>query len=374
MAGNVWSFWRKDPVLVLSGLLALLSMLWVPPDRTYASYLDFKVLICLFVLMLAVELLREAGWLDAAARLVLRRAGCQRRLFVLLTAFTFFLAMLVTNDVALLTLVPLTLRISGAAGDARMTIRLLVLQTLAANIGSMLTPVGNPQNLYLYTHGGMTWPAFWGAVWPVGLAGFLWLGLLALLGPDRPLADVLEQTGSRKKAVPIVGLILFGAAVLCVFGVLPAWLLLAGALLAVLPLRSASLVRVDYALLLTFAFFFVFVGNISRLEAVARLAEGMLASPAQVILAGSLVSQVISNVPAAILLSGFTDRWPELLRGVNVGGCGTLVASLASVITWRLYSRTAPAPGERRRFLLVFSGLNALFLALLLAVALLAPF
>jgi len=374
MKVNVRSFWRKDPVLFLSGLLALLSLLWVPPDRAYAGYLDFKVLICLFVLMLAVELLREAGWLDVAAQHVLRQAGSRRKLSVLLTAFAFFLSMLVTNDVALLTLVPLTLRITGDGHDAPLTVRLLVLQTLAANIGSMLTPVGNPQNLYLYAHGSMTWPVFWGAVWPVGLAGGLLLGLLALLGPDRPLPQGPHPPKLSPGAAPLAGLILFAAAVLCVFGVLPAWLLLAGALLIVLPLRPASLARVDYALLLTFAFFFVFVGNVSRIDAVARWLGGMLASPAQVILTGSLASQVISNVPAAILLSGFTTRWAELLRGVNVGGCGTLVASLASLITWRLYSRTASASCERRRFLLVFSGLNALFLAVLLAVALLAPF
>lgn len=187
MKVRVRSFWHKDPVLFLSGLLAFLSLLLVPPDRAYAGYLDFKVLICLFALMLAVELLREAGWLDVTAKHVLRRAGSRRKLSVLLTAFAFFLSMLVTNDVALLTLVPLTLRVTGDGHDAPLTVRLLVLQTLAANIGSMLTPVGNPQNLYLYAHGGMTWPVFWGAVWPVGLTGGLLLGLLALLGPDRPL-------------------------------------------------------------------------------------------------------------------------------------------------------------------------------------------
>jgi len=277
--------------------------------------------------------------------------------------------MILTNDVALLTFVPLTLIIGRVLDDRKALIRMVVLQTIAANTGSLLTPIGNPQNLYIYTHGGLAWADFWSAVWPIGLAGGVLLVLCIAVAPDASLQARLQAEPIRRDRNLVLSLILFPLAV-CVFGLFSEWLLLAAVVILLLPWQKKIFLRADYSLLLTFVFFFVFIGNISRLPALRDTTVHWLNSPFRIVLAGSLLSQVISNVPAAILLSGFTVHWRELLRGVDVGGCGTLIASLASVISWRLFSREEAAPQARSRYLAVFSGYNLIFLIVLLAAAL----
>jgi Na+/H+ antiporter NhaD/arsenite permease-like protein len=330
------AFLRKDPVLAVAALLAIVSAWFVPPDAAYIRYIDFKVIICLFALMLAVELLQEVRLFDAAAGHLLNRSGSLRQITAVLTGLAFFSAMVLTNDVALLTFVPLTLVVGHVLQEQRAVARIIVFQTIAANVGSMLTPIGNPQNLYLYTHGQMAWHTFWAAVLPVGLAGAVLLAVCLFLTPDRQVRSTVKNTVVRYDRNFFLSLFLFPAAVFCVFGLISEWLL---ALLAVLPVllwRRQLLRRVDYALLLTFVCLFILVGNIGRLDWIRLQAQSWLGSPQQTVLAGGLLSQVLSNVPAAILLSGFTDNAGALLRGVNAGGCGTLIASLASVISWRL--------------------------------------
>ena len=361
---------KRDPVLTGAAALALLSMLLVHPDLEYLSYLDFKVLICLLVLMLAVELFQEARLFSTIAASLLNHVSGLRRLTLVLTALTFVSAMFLTNDVALITLVPLSLLVFDLLEDTGAVIRVIVLQTVAANVGSALTPFGNPQNLYLFAHYDLTFASFLEAVLPVGLAGGVLLILLIMLSPDRSLQATVRPVRIIRGRGLVLGCILFPVAVACVFGVLSEWLLLGLAVLLLLPLRPRMLLKADWALLLTFVCFFILIGNISRFEVVRSFFGQLLAGPQSVLLAGAGLSQVISNVPAAILLSGFTDQAGQLLRGVNIGGCGTLIASLASVITYRIFSREAARGHDKRRFLLVFTGYNVLFLVVLLGAGL----
>ncbi len=365
-------FLKKDPVLSVAGILGILSMLLVPPDHRYVSYLDFKVLICLFALMLAVELFQAARLFSAIAAGILNRVSGLRRLTLVLTGITFLTAMFLTNDVALITLVPLSLLVFRLLDDRGALIRVIVLQTVAANVGSALTPIGNPQNLYLFAHYRMSAGDFLQAVWPIGLAGALLLFILILRAPDRSLQACVQPVEIERGRDLILAALIFAAAVACVFSLLSEWLLLAFALALLLPLRPRLLLRADFSLLLTFVFFFLFIGNMSRIPALQDFFARLLGSPRGVVLTGTVLSQVISNVPAAILLSGFTGLSGPLLRGVNVGGCGTLIASLASVISFKLFCRD-PACRDAaagRRYLLVFTACNVLFLAVLLAAAL----
>jgi len=354
--------------LAVAAVLALLSMLLVHPDREYLAYLDFKVLICLLVLMLAVELFQEACLFPAIAAELLNRVRGLRRLTLVLTALTFISAMFLTNDVALITLVPLSLLVFNLLEDTGAVIRVIVLQTVAANVGSALTPFGNPQNLFLFAYYDLSLSTFISAVWPIVLAGALMLFILIIVAPDRSLQVVVQPVMIKRGLPLILGVILFPAAVACVFGLMSEWLLLGLSLLLILPLRPQKLLKADWALLLTFVCFFIFIGNISRIEAIRLFISSWLAGENRVLLAGSLLSQVISNVPTAILLASFTDQSQELLRGVNIGGCGTLIASLASVITFRIFSREMAAGNDKRHFMLAFTGYNVLFLIVLLAV------
>ncbi len=361
--GKLRSFLKKEPILVVAALAAVLSCIPVPPDRAYPGYIDFRTLALLYALMVVSAGLRQAGALEALARLVCRRAGSARALGIVLTALTFFSSMLITNDVALLTFVPFAVVLLGMTGRDRDLILVVVLQTAAANLGSMLTPVGNPQNLYLYSCFQLSAGDFFAVtapVWALSLVLTL-LGCLAL--PRAKLAPQPDEAPKTDRKKLWLYLALFALCLLSVFRLLP-WPVMLGALvLVLLILDRRILLKADFLLLLTFVAFFIFAGNLARLEAVDRLLRRLLAG--REYWTALLTSQVISNVPAALLLSGFTDNARELLLGVDIGGLGTPIASLASLISLKLYSRSPGAkPG---RFLLVFLLVNLLLLAILSA-------
>ncbi len=365
---RVMKLLQQEIVLAISGILALLSMCFVKPDGAYRSYIDFRVLGLLFALMAVVGAAVNLGVFDRACRALLHRISSVRTLLFALVLLPFFASMFVTNDVALVTFVPLALAaVSACAPEKR--ILTVALQTVAANLGSALTPFGNPQNIFLTSFYEIRIGTFLYYMAPVTAAGLFLLALCTLLGGGS--RGVMTAVKSSKEIAPLdkkrfaVVVVLFVVCILSVLRVLP-WYFTVPAVAAVLFLcdRRAFL-RVDYSLLTTFVFFFIFVGNVARIAPVARLLERWIAvSPA---LISALVSQVVSNVPAALMLSGFTKAGGALLLGTNIGGLGTPIASMASLISLRLY---ALSPGaDRKRYLLVFSILNFILLALLLGFA-----
>ena len=292
---------------------------------------------------------------------LLRRMRDTRRLAAVLVGVCFFAAMLMTNDVALITFVPLTLMLTAQTGTERFNIPIIALQTVAANLGSAMTPLGNPQNLYLYSLSGMGLGEFLRLMAPVTGLSLVLLSVAVLCLPCRPLgaADIRLNRPDRR------GLLLWGAVfavcLLSVLRVLHYGIALGAAVLAALLADRRLLRRVDYSLLLTFLFFFVFVGNMKVLPTVSEALSGLVAGREMTV--GILLSQVISNVPAAMLLSGFTADYPALLLGVNLGGLGTLIASMASLISYKLY---AAADGARTgKYMLFFTAVNVVLLAVL---------
>ncbi|MBR4703054.1 MAG: citrate transporter [Oscillospiraceae bacterium] len=361
------SFLKKEPILAISALAAAVSCFFVPPDAGYLGYIDFRTLALLYSLMLVVAGLRTAGAFEALAHRVCRRAGSARRLGLLLTILSFFSSMLITNDVALLTFVPFAVVLLGMTGREKDLLGVVVLQTAAANLGSMLTPVGNPQNLYLYSRYELGAGEFFritGPVWGLSLGLIL---LLCLGLPGTALRPVPEEATKVDGKKLLLYLALFALCLSSVFRLLPWPLLLLGMAGALLVFDRRMLLAADFCLLLTFAAFFVFAGNLARLGAVEALLRRLLSG--REYLTALLTSQLISNVPAALLLSGFTEEARELLLGVDIGGLGTPIASLASLISLKLYSRS---PGARTgRFLGLFLGVNLLLLVLLSAAHLL---
>jgi len=359
--GPIAAFVKREPVLLLSVLAALISCFFVPPDGTYLTYADFRTLALLYCLMVVVAGLRTAGVFAWLSHVLCERAKSARSLGLLLTGMTFFSSMLITNDVALLTFVPFAVVLAGMTGRKRDLILVVVLQTAAANLGSMLTPVGNPQNLYLYSFYALPPGDFFRITLPVWAASFGLILLLGLCLPREALTPWLgEQPGvERKPAALYAGL--FAVCLLAVFRVLGWPVMLAIVLASVLLFDRRRLYAADFMLLLTFLAFFVFAGNLARIGAVDRLLRAALAG--RTFAASVLTSQVISNVPAALLLSGFTEEAKALLLGVNVGGLGTPVASLASLISLKLYAQTPDA--RVGRYLLAFTVVNVLLLAAL---------
>ena len=360
-------FVKKEPVLVIAALAALVSCFFCPPDAAYLGYFDLRTLALLYALMVVVAGLRQAGLFDWLAAALCARAGNVRALGLVLVGLSFFSSMLVTNDVALLTFVPFAVVVLGMAGQRRALTRVVVLQAVAANLGSMLTPVGNPQNLYLYSYFDLSMGDFFSFTFPVWALSLGLILLACLLLPRQPLRLFLGEEPLLHKNELWRYLLLFAVCLSTVLRLLPWPGMLAVVVLTLLVLDRRMLLKADFMLLLTFLAFFVFAGNLSRMEEVDRLLRALLTG--REYWTGLLASQVISNVPAALLLSGFTDKAGALLLGVDVGGLGTPIASLASLIAMKLYSHSEHA--HTGRFLLVFTLVNLALLALLSPLALL---
>lgn len=352
-------FFKAEPVLCIAALLAFASAFIVKPSKQYIGYIDFRTLVLLFCLMAVVAGLQK-GWLfDYLAQYMLKKVHTTKQLMAILVFMCFFLSMFITNDVALITFVPFTVLILKKVNHKELMIYTVVLQTIAANLGSLLLPVGNPQNLYLYGLSGMNFGQFVLCMLPLwGVAGGLLI--LSLL----PVKS--EQIEPQKAKLPsmkkiVFYLVLFALCLATVAGALPYYYLFAIIFLALLIYDRAVLLSVDYLLLLTFVCFFVFIGNMKNIESVTTVMKQLIQN--RELWMGILFSQVVSNVPAAILLSGFTDRIRALLWGTDIGGLGTLIASLASLISFKIYSKQENH--ENGKYMLVFTGMNLLFLALI---------
>lgn len=363
---SLLTFIKKEAVLCAAGLLAVISAFIVPPSVAYLKYIDYRVLALLFGLMLVVTGFQSIGFFRYLGDRLLAKASCTRHLCLLLVFLCFFSSMLITNDVALLTFVPFAVMLFAMAGEAKLLIPVVVLQTIAANLGSMLTPIGNPQNLYLYSTYAFSPADFVLHMLPLSALSAGLLLLCSILLPNRPLAAPAGQNSSPAVKIPAAGkliayTLLFLVCLLCVFRLI-SWPVMLGILVCAVFFLDKKLFRsVDYFLLLTFVCFFLFIGNMQRIPAISDLLRSLITG--RELLLGALFSQCISNVPAAILLSGFTDQALPLLYGVNVGGLGTLIASLASVISYRLYSGSRNA--RKGAYLKVFTLYNVLFLVVL---------
>lgn len=368
MAEKLKDFIKREAVLCISLAAALISMIFVPPNEGYLGYIDWSVLGLLFCLMTAVQGFSAVGAFGRLSGVLTRSIHNTRALGALLSLMCFFLSMLVTNDVALLTVVPLTLMLFR--GRERVKIRAVILETAAANLGSMATPVGNPQNLYIYSHYNMPPGEFFATMLPPTVASLVMLAASVLLIPSEPLEG--SSSGASVKSDIPAGKLRFRTVVYCVMA---AVCLLTVArvldwricLTAVLTLALISdprvLCRVDYSLLVTFICFFVFVGNLSNIPLVNLAVSGMVSGREMPV--GVLLSQVISNVPCAVMLSGFTDNAKALMLGVDLGGLGTLIASLASLISFKLYVVSDGA--KKGRYFAEFTLYNFVLLALLFA-------
>lgn len=364
---KIRAFIKKETVLCIAALCAIVTMFLVPPDAEYLGYIDFRVLCLLMCLMAVVAGFKSVGAFQFLTYQLLSRIRNGRILSITLVLLPFFCSMLVTNDVALIVFIPFTLGLLGQLGFAKAIIPIAVLQTIAANLGSMATPVGNPQNLYLYAAFNLSAGEFFSVVLPLTLISLVCLAAASV--PVLPKA-LPEQQLENAEISSLRNMTVYGALfVLClltVFRVVPYPVTTAVIVVVVALLNRKLLKEIDFMLLLTFVCFFVVSENLGRVEAICTFLQGLLGKNTLLTSVGA--SQVISNVPAAVLLSGFTDQWRALLAGVNIGGLGTPIASLASLITLKLYLR---APGANTgKFLGVFTIANIIGLVILIPIGL----
>ena len=356
-------FLKNEPVLCIAALCAVLSAIAVPPDREWIGYIDLRVLGLLWCLMAVVAALRSCGLFETLAYVLLKNSRGGRVLSLCLVLLPFFVSMAVTNDVALIIFGPCTLQLLTQLDCRKAAAPIVVLQTIAANLGSMATPVGNPQNLYLYARYELGAGEFFGALLPLVAVSLVALAAASIPVLPRRLPELRMQRAELiGKGKLIAYAALFVLCLLSVFHVIEWWVLTIIVAVCLLVTDRKLLREPDYGLLVTFVCFFILSGNLGRVEAVRDLLQSMMEK--STLLTAALASQVISNVPAAVLLSSFTNDWRGLLLGVDIGGLGTPVASLASLISMKFYFKESDArPGW---YLVLFTVANVIGLVILL--------
>jgi len=366
MIEAILGFVKKNTVLCVALAAALISSIIVPPDSEYASYFDLKTLTCLFCVLAVVCALKNINFFYILACEIVRRFKNLRAAVLALVYITFIGSMFIANDMALLTFLPLGYFVLSTTKNTKYMAFTFIMQNIAANLGGMLTPFGNPQNLYLYTAFNIPTAEFMSIMLLPFLLSVSLITVCCILFVKSVSLSVGEGDRhiDRKKGI-LYGL-LFVLAIVIVFRGIPYWIGLIVIPAVLIFLDRKALSQVDYPLLLTFAAFFVFSGNVSRIAAVRSVFEVLLSK--STLLFSTLSCQLISNVPSAILLSNFTENYQQLLVGVNIGGTGTLIASLASLITFREYAKNDPS--GVKSYLVKFSAFNFIFLAILLAVML----
>ena len=377
------NFIKKEPVLFAALLLAVLAVCVIRPGvELCIQAIDFRTLAILFSLMIVIKAFQSQNFLDFIAARLLRLCKTRRALYFLLTYLVFFSSMFVTNDVALLTFVPITLLIFRRIELP--ALHIVVLETLAANLGSCITPMGNPQNLYLFSYYGFSALEFFALTAKIALPSLFILAVIIVFLTRRKLAghggmaephelngNVLQTQVVRLKADFRTALYFvdFVICLLTVFHVVNYLIMFAVTIVIMAVCNWRLFKKVDYSLLLTFVGFFIFTKSLSKVPAFTDFVNSLLSSPLKTYLTGIAASQVISNVPAALLLSGFTDKGAMLLLAVNVGGLGTLIASMASVISFKLYSaeNTVVEPVETtgHSYFAVFTAYNFVLLLIL---------
>lgn len=361
---KIFIWCKKEIVFCVTFLLALISTFFVKLDAKYISYIDFGTLLTLFSLMAVVAGWRRTGLFDALGKTVCRKVHGQRALCLTLVLLCFFTSMIITNDVALLTFVPFAVVLLSKTSGF-LLLYTVVLQTLAANLGSMITPIGNPQNIFLFSKMQLGTVRFMKILFPYTLLSLALLILSTLIIKNEKIQIERQETESGKsgcKEKNILYTALFILCLLSVVNVIPKWAVAVLVALCVLVSDRKIFCNIDFMLLLTFTAFFIFTGNIARLESVDSFLKRITGGNE---FAVSLAfSQVISNVPATLLLHPFAQDTKELLLGVDIGGLGTPVASLASLISLKLYTQEK---GGTAKFLTVFTLMNIIFLAILCA-------
>ena len=358
---RIYGFFRRNIVMTVAFLAAVVTSFIVPPDKVYLGYFDLKTLACLFSVLAVVCALRNIKFFTVLARKIVQCFGTVRMTLLALIYIPFIGSMLIANDMALLTFLPLGFFVLDSTGMRKYMAVTFIMQNIAANLGGMVTPFGNPQNLFMYSKFNIPTLDFVKVMAPPFAVAIVLITVICLFFPN----EKMKLCDNEKTALPlwrtIVYLLLFALSIIIVFRVIPYYIGFAVILVSMLFLDRDALKKVDYPLLMTFTCFFVFSGNMGRIDAVRNFFSSFL--EIDTLLFSSLSCQVISNVPSAILLSQFTDNWKSLLVGVNIGGAGTLIASLASLITFREYQLHNPQ--GTKKYIALFSAFNFGFLIVL---------
>ena len=357
-------FFKKNIVVCVAFVAAAITCFIVPPDKEYLGYFDWKTLASLFCVNAAVCGLMNISFFYKLAKNVIKTAKNARMSILILIYITFISSMFIANDTALLTFLPLAVIMLKTTKKEKYMAFTFIMQNIAANLGGMLTPFGNPKNLYLYEKFSIPTGEFMGIM---SVPFFISVGLITLCCIIFVKPEPMEMDNEDTLVDPVktvVYFMLFVLAIIIVFKVIPYWIgvvIITGILLI---MDRKALRMVDYPMLFTFFFFFIFAENMSRID-VIRDGLSMLLDK-NTLVVSALSCQVMSSVPASILLSQFTMNYKALLVGVNIGSVGSIISSMASLITVSEYVKHNP--GKMGYYIKKFSLFNFTFLGILILI------
>ena len=361
---KIRTFIKSHTVLLIAFFAMLMTCFIVPFDDVYFTYIDFKTLACLFLTLTVVEAYKHIHFFEIISRKIIEKLHNLRNTILAVVLITFFGSMLLANDMALLTFLPLGFFVLDSTGQKKYMAFTFIMQTIAANLGGMITPFGNPQNLYLYNYFNIDTLEFTKIMSIPFATATILIIICCMFIKKEPLHLVIDYGYKINKNRTIIYSILFTISILMIFKIIPYIYSISIVVIALLFLDRRALTDIDYPLLLTFVCFFIFSGNMSRIAAVQEFFAAIM--PSNPLLVGILSCQVISNVPSAILLSRFTTDYANLLVAVNIGGCGTLIASMASLITFGEYRKNNP--NKSWSYILQYSAFNFGFIIILVLV------
>lgn len=369
IVNKVWAFAKKEVVLSIAIIAAIITCFFVPPDVEYLGYFEYKTLIALFCMLSVVAGLKYTNVFELISKKMIGLFHTRRTVIYALVFGTYFFDMIVANDMSLITFLPLAYIILHSTGNDHYLAFTFIMMTIAANMGGMITPYGNPQNLYLFSYYEMGLLDFFSALLVQAVTILIMLFICGLFVKDEPLHLINDKREKIKTKELIMYAVLFLFVILSIFRIVPHVVTLALVVLSILIVDRKRFLDVDYALLATFCVFFVFSGNIARITKISDFIAGIVGPGGEnVLVAGILSCQFISNVPTAIFLSKFTDiaYSSDLLVAVNVGSLGIIISSLASLITLKEYLKHQPK--GLARYMLMFTGINTSFLIVQLLV------
>lgn len=353
------SFAKKNAVFCIAMFAAIITVFFVPPDKKYLEYIDYKTLTCLFCTLSVVCALRNIYFFRVLANKIVCLFGNTRSCILALVFITFIGSMLIANDMALITFLPLGYYVLSETNGKKYLVFACIMQNIAANLGGMLTPFGNPQNLYLYTYYDIPDADFLRIMLPPFLLSIIGIVICCFIFVKK---EPLSPENTFEKKLPalrtVLYVVLFCLSIAIVFDIFPYYIVLIVIVVFLLFLDRKALCQVDYGLLLTFVMFFIFSSNMARIDTVSSFLGGIVQK--NPLIAGVVSCQFISNVPTAILLCRFTTDFERLLVAVNIGGAGTLISSLASLITFKEFIKYSPK--EAKRYLKLFTIYNFSFL------------
>lgn len=365
---KIAKFVKQNIVLIIAWILAGVSVFFVPPDREYLSYFDLKTLLCLFAIMIVLGGYKDINIFTILARALIKRLKNARLLVLYMVLITFFSSIFIANDMALLTFLPLTILVFKQCGKEEYVAITVIMQNIAANLGGMIMPFGNPQSLYLHSFFSISISEFFMTMLLPFAVSLVLIVLFCLTIKKQPVELIIDVHYDLDKKRTVIYAALFALSILSVFDIIPYYIAFGIVAVLMIIFDKKAFKSVDYSLLFTFAAFFIFASNMSRLPVIANLVRSLIEK--STLLTGVLFCQFFSNVPSAIFLAQFTNNYRELLLAVNIGGTGTIIASLASLISFRIYSNMYPE--KSMAYLGKFTLLNFAFLFILIGISFLS--